>query len=133
MNVSKRRIIMNTFFKSQFSYCPLAWMCHSHANHSKINRLHEQCLHIIYSDKTSSIESLLEKASSVSIQNRKLHLLATEMYKACKGLSPSITTELFKKKNEHLYNLRHNSQFTIPVNSVYHETESVSFLGPKIW
>ena len=40
MNFSKRRILMNAFFKSQFSYCPLVWMCHSRANNNKINRLH---------------------------------------------------------------------------------------------
>ena len=44
MNISKRRILMNAFFKSQFSYCPLVWMCHSRANNAKINRLHERCL-----------------------------------------------------------------------------------------
>ena len=86
---------------------------------------------MIYSDKTSSFEALLD--SSVSIHNRNLQLLAIEMYKASKSLSPPIITELFEKKNDHQYNLRHNSQFTIPaVNSVYHGTESVSLLGPKI-
>ena len=134
MNISKRRIIMNAFFTSQFSYCALVWMCYSRVNHSKINRLHENCLHIIYSDKISSFEALLEKDGSVSRYNRNRQLLAIEMYKASKGLSLPITTELFEKKNDNQYNLRHNSQFTIPdVNSVYHGTESVSFLGPKIW
>ena len=60
MNISKRRIIMNNFFKLQFSYCSLVWVCHSRANHFKINRLHERYLRIIYSDKTSSFEALLE-------------------------------------------------------------------------
>ena len=42
--------------------------------------------------------------------------------------------ELFEKKNEHQYNLRNNSEFTIPpLNSVYYGIESVSFLGPKVW
>ena len=27
MNIAKKRILMNAFFKSQFSYCPLVWMC----------------------------------------------------------------------------------------------------------
>ena len=44
MNISKKRILMNAFFKSQFSYCSLVWMCHSRANNCKINRLHERCL-----------------------------------------------------------------------------------------
>ena len=69
MNFSKRRILMNEFLKSQFSYCPLVWMCHSRANNGKINRLHERCLRIIYSDKQSSFETLLEKDCSVSIHN----------------------------------------------------------------
>ena len=58
------------FLKSQFSYCPLLWMCQHRANHSKINRLHERCLGITYSDKSSSVEALLEKDESVSIHNR---------------------------------------------------------------
>ena len=38
------------------------------------------------------------------------------------------------KRIEHQHNLRHNSPFTIPgVNSLYHGTEIVSFLSPKIW
>ena len=44
MNILKRRILMNAFFKSQFSYCLFVSMCHSHANNGKINRLHERCL-----------------------------------------------------------------------------------------
>ena len=68
MNLSKRKILMNAFFNSQFSYCPLIWMCHSRIINKKINRLHERCLRIIYCDKQSSFEELLEKDSSVSIR-----------------------------------------------------------------
>ena len=76
-------------------------MCHSRANDGKINRLHKCCLGIIYSDKTSSFETLLEKNDSVSIHDRNLQLLAIEMYKAGKGLSPPFIAGLFKRKNEH--------------------------------
>ena len=41
--------------------------------------------------------------------------------------------KLFEQKNKHHYNLRHHLEFTIPVvNSIYHGTECISFLGPKI-
>ena len=40
-NISKRRILMNSFFRSQFNYCPLIWMCHSRTNNRKINRIFE--------------------------------------------------------------------------------------------
>ena len=35
MNSSKRRFYYECFFISQFSYCPLVWMCHSRVNRSK--------------------------------------------------------------------------------------------------
>ena len=124
---------MNAFFKSQFSYCPLVWMCHSRANNNKINRLHEHCLRVIYSDKQSSFQTLLEKDGSVSIHHRNLQFLATEMCEVKNNLSPSIIAELFEQRNEN-YNLRNNNPFTIPaVSTVHHGSESISFLGPKIW
>ena len=46
INVEKRRTIMNAFFNSQLSYCPLIWMFHSRLINNKINRLHE-CLRIV--------------------------------------------------------------------------------------
>ena len=42
--------------------------------------------------------------------------------------------ELFKFKDQLQYNLRYNSLFSRPlVKSVYKGTESLWFLGPKIW
>ena len=67
MNIPKRKLIMNSFFTSQFNYCPLVWMCHSRSMNSRINRLHETCLRIIYSDKSSSFEELLQKDKSVNL------------------------------------------------------------------
>ena len=51
MDLSKRRMVMNAFFNSQFNYCPLIWMCHNRTTNRKINWLHERCLRIIYNDK----------------------------------------------------------------------------------
>ena len=44
MNLSKRKILMNAFFNSQFNYCSLIWICHSRIINKKISRLHERCL-----------------------------------------------------------------------------------------
>ena len=58
---AKRRLLVNAFFYSQFNYCKLVWMCHNRTNNNKINRLHERCHRLIYNDKKSSFEDLLEK------------------------------------------------------------------------
>ena len=100
---------------------------------NKINRLHKRCLRIVHSDKTSSFEKLLEKDGSVTIHTRNLQTLATEMFKVYKNLSPAIIADLFHVRQNN-YNLRHDSYFAIPnVKSVYHGTESLSNLAPRIW
>ena len=125
---------MNAFFTSQFSYCPLIWMCHSRSNNRKINMLHERFLRIIYNDKQSSFTELLNKDNSVSIHIRNIQRLAIEMFRFYNGLSPPLMNNIFKLKAESPYNLRQVSEFSRPmVKSVYLGTESISYLGPKIW
>ena len=133
MSIPKRKLLMNSFLTSQFNYCLLTWMCHCRTMNNKINRLHERCLHIVHSDKTSSFEKLLEKDGSVTIHTRNLQTLATEMFKVYKNLSPAIIADLFHLRQNN-YNLTHDSYFAIPnVKSVYYGTESLSNLGPRIW
>ena len=87
-------------------------------------------------DKQSSYEELLEKHSSVSVSIciSLIQILATEMYKVRKGMSPPQITEFFARRDKHPYNLRHNAEFLQPlVNSVRCGTESIAYLGPKIW
>ena len=52
MGIRKRRNIMNAFFKSQFNYCPMMWMCCNQSLNKKIDRLHELSLRLVYSNKT---------------------------------------------------------------------------------
>ena len=125
---------MDAFFKSQFSYCPLSWMFHSRTSNSKINRLQEICLHIIYSYNTSSFTDLLEIDKSVSVHYRNIQVLATELQKFVNGESPTLVSDSFKLNNMTLYNTRNRSTFySQPVRTVLHSTESLCHLVPKIW
>ena len=116
---------MNSFFASQFGYCPVIWMFHNHTINNKINGLHERCLCIVYSDKNSNYKQLLEKDGSVSIHNRNLQILPTEIIKVSKNLSITIVKDIFQRK-ESPYDLRNNMEFTVPnVKSV--------FMGQKVY
>ena len=107
----KKNNLMNAFFNSQFSYCPLVWMYHSRALNNKINRLHERCLRLIYNDKQLTFEELLEKDDSASIHIRNLQTIAIEMCKVMNGGYPEITKEIFRIREESEYNLRHQNTF----------------------
>ena len=76
LNKDKRNLLMNAFFKSQFSYCLLSWIFHSYTLNNKINRLQEKCLRIICNNKTSSFTELLDIANSVSIHQNFFSLTA---------------------------------------------------------
>ena len=55
------------------------------------------------------------------------------MLKVYNNIAPPRFTENFKKRNPN-YQLRHSLHFSIPhVRILYNQTESVSFLGPKVW
>ena len=49
MDLTKGRLVMKAYTSSQFGYCPLVWM-HSRSVNSKIKRVHERALRIVYKD-----------------------------------------------------------------------------------
>ena len=108
-------------------------MFHSRCLNNKINSIHERAPRITYQDHIPTFQELLNKDNTVSIYHRNLQALAKEMFKIHRALSPDILREIFVPKII-LYNLRRNNTFERrQVHSVYHGTESLSFLGPKIW
>ena len=133
ISLSKRRKIMNAFFKSQFSYCPLIWMFHNRSMEHKINHLHERCLRLVYQDTTSSFDDLLIANNSFTFHHTTIQLLAIEIFKAKNKLSPSFIDEIFIQ-NENSRETRHRPHFrSRKVRSTTHGLQSLSFLGPKIW
>ena len=105
-------------------------MFHNRRLNNKINSIHERALRITYQDNTPTFQELSNKDKSVSIHHGNLQVLATEMFKIHRGFSPEILRETFVSKRSS-FNLRRNDTFEKrPVDSLYHRTESFSFLGP---
>ena len=90
MNISKRKALMKTFVISLFNYGPLVWMFHSRKPNHCINSIHERALRVTYQDYQSTFLQLFQKDNSVTIHQRNLQLLATEIFKAKNDLSPEI-------------------------------------------
>ena len=133
MTLEKRKLLMNAFISSQFSYCPLIWMCHSRSLNNRINRIHKRALRIVYEDYNLTYEELLIKSGSVEIHHRNLQILATEIYKSINNFSPLLMKEIFPIKDTK-YNLRNENTFiSRNVRSVQYGTETITFLGPRIW
>ena len=89
MDFTKRCLLLNAFFYSQFTYCQLVWMRHNRTNNYKINRLGERCPRLIYSDKKLYYEDFLENEGSVSMHHINLRTLGVKMLKVFKGIHGS--------------------------------------------
>ena len=101
-------------------------MFHSRTLNNETNSIRETALKITSNDRKSSFEELLRKDNTVSIHHRSLQVLEAEIVKIKKNTASEILNEIFQNRTSS-YSLRWQ------VHSVYYGTESLSFLGPKIW
>ena len=131
MSIHKRRMTMKAFIASEFGYCPLVWMFHSRKLNSRVNKLHERALRIVYQDYASSFTEFLEKHNSTTIHNRNIQLLATELLKVKNGLSLTFMTKSSWKMHSIIMTYEKNEFKRNNVKTVYNGTET--FLEPRIW
>ena len=126
----QKRLLMNSFIQSQFSYCPLIWMFCSREINRKINHIHERALRLVYDDYVTSFKALLIRDKSVCFHHRNIQKVAIEMFKVKNNLCPEIVQSLFHRNN----NLRSDAYFHRPnVNSVYKGEHSLRSFGPIVW
>ena len=110
MNIKKRKLIMNAFITSQFGYCPLVWMFHSREMNNRINRIHERSLRIVYKNKQSTFQELLDRDKSVTVHHSNIRKLAIETFKVKNNLSPEILNYIFEIVDSSYY-LRKDTVF----------------------
>ena len=72
----------------QLRYFPLIWMCHSRKLNNRINKLHESTLRLAYNDKSPSFWQFLERDKSVTINERNIQVLLTEVCKVKSEVAP---------------------------------------------
>ena len=134
LSFEKMKTLITTFVESQFAYCPLVWMFHNRTVNSKINRLHERALRLLYNDDISTFDELLKSAGSFTIHQRNIQSLVIEMFKVKNSTGPLLLNEIFI---ERVYNgpaLRNVSHFiTPPINSVHFGEDSLKYFGSKVW
>ena len=70
----KRKVLVNSFITSQFSYCPLIWMFHSRRMVYRINKIHERAPRLIYpSDSKLAFKKLLDKKQNCEHLSKKTY------------------------------------------------------------
>ena len=130
LKFKQRKLLLNAFITSQFSYAPVVWMFHSRKLNNRINHIHEMAMRLVYKDYTSSFDELLFKDKSFRIHHRNLQKPAIEIFKV--GIAPDMMKNVFPII-ENTYDLRNETKFrSRNVNTVRYGIETAFFVAPRI-
>ena len=100
---------------------------------SRINRIHDRALRIVYRDKTPRFSKLLQEDSAVIMHQMNSQVLIIEFYKAEISIDPDLLKEIFLL-SIHAFELRSSYEFKVEnMMAVHYGTEYLSFVGLKIW
>ena len=130
LTLDKAKLLGNAFIDSQFNYAPLIWMfCHE-TTFLKMQKIHKS-LKVIYQSDASY--DLLQLSNSVSLHQRLLQFLLTEIYESTGTLNLQFMWSYFKYRKVP-YDLRQGPVLFIPpTRSTIYGTNSAHFLGPLTW
>ena len=128
----KARLLYNAFINSQFNYASVIWMFCRKTDYLKIEKIQYKALKIIY-NSNESYEALLTRNNEVSIHQKDLRALATEICKSSGDINRDFMKPCFIIK-EMPYNLRNGCALKLPsANSTYYGINSVLFRACLMW
>ena len=94
----KKVLLYKSMIKSQFNYCPLVWMFCSRQSNNLINKVHERGLRLTYRDETKDFQQILREQNEITIHQRNLQVLMTEVYKIMNCIaSPIMNLQKFSE------------------------------------
>ena len=118
---------------STLTYCHQVWNFCTKSNRTKLERIQERVLRIVFKDKSATYDELLKKAGLTTLYNLRLQDLAILMYKVKHKLTPIYIQNMFEE-NSTIYQLRNESDFKIPrFRTVTYGKHSIRYMGPYLW
>ena len=98
-----------------------------------VEKAHKRALRATYNDFNAFFTDLLDRAGHVTIHNKHLHFLMTEIFKSIHSEDPPFMKTLFDEKPVK-YDLRRKMLLKLPpTRTVKNGTMSVIFKGSLIW
>ena len=106
LDTNKRKTVYTTIVKSQLNYCPLVWMFCPRRSSNLINKVQERALRITYNDQLTDFKSLVSNHNEITIHQRNLQALMTEIYKIINHIALPIMSSLLEVR-ENTHNTRY--------------------------
>ena len=104
LTIENVKILGKAFIDSRFNYAPLIWMFCRKTLYSKIEKFNHGTLKVVYGID-DSYNNLLLSSNPVSVHERLLRFLVTDISKSISEINPEFMWSFFKQKKLS-YNLR---------------------------
>ena len=130
MGKSEKVAIVNGFIYANFKYCPVAWHFRTCESIRKIEKIQKRCLRIVLDDYYSNYDVLLRKSGKVTIEIKRLKVLAIEIFKTVNNLNLNYIKDIFTPKLHP--KLRPNDILVKHHNTITYHTKNLKTLVPKI-
>ena len=111
LGFEEKKILIDSYFYSNFDYYPLIWMFSLAKSLKKVEALQKRALRFLYGDYSSPSEEVLKKSGKVCMEVNRLRYLCIDIYKTI-NINPSFTKQIFqlretnrKARNQYQLNL----------------------------
>ena len=91
------KLLYNAFINNQFNYASIIWMFCRKQEYLEVEKIHYKALKIVY-NSNECYEELLIRNNEVSIHQKQLRTLATEIYKSLTDVNPDFMKNYFSVK-----------------------------------
>ena len=85
----EKKALINSYFYSNFNYCPLVWMFDNAKSSNEVEPLQKRALYFLYDNYDSSYQSILEFAGKSTMNVTKIRSLCIELFKTLKDINPT--------------------------------------------
>ena len=127
LNFEEKKSLINSYFYSNFNYCPLVWIFSSAKSLNKVRSLAPYYV--------SPYEELLQKTGKEPMKVNRLRSLCIKIYKLINNINPMYINEISKlRKTSRAVRSNYKLNLDVPtINQVSFGDKSLRYYGPKIW
>ena len=126
--------LYKAFILPHFLYCSTVWHFCSSRNRDKLEALNRRALRIVFHDKDSTYQQLLDKAETTSLYNQRIQSMLTTIYKCLHFASyPKYLKKLLTLRPS-IYNLKSTDILSLPKPATTtYSLHSFKYYAVKLW
>ena len=132
LSTEKARLLVTVFINSQFYYPPLIWIFAGKTLISKVQKIHIRTLQVVCTTYEKSYHELFILNREISIHQKHLHFLVTEVYKSVNNLNPQFMWNYFNFSTLP-YDLRKEIKENLPETWTCCYGIDLLFRGALLW